>query len=53
MRTGKAEEENEAFITEASVRVIEVDKDKRRVFASWNHNAPPWIHESVVTKWTS
>ena len=32
---------------------MQANQHDLRVFASWNHNAPPWIHESVVTKWTS
>jgi hypothetical protein len=34
-----------------SVRVFEVDQEKRRVFASWNGNAPHWIYERAVTKY--
>ncbi len=34
-----------------SVRVIEVDQEKRRVFASWNGNAPNWIYERQATKY--
>lgn len=34
-----------------SVRVIEVDQEKRRVFASWNGNQPQWIYERAVTKY--
>lgn len=34
-----------------SVRVIEVDQEKRRVFASWNRNQPQWIYERAVTKY--
>lgn len=33
------------------VHVYEIDQEKRRVFASWNYNAPHWIPESVVTKY--
>lgn len=33
------------------VRVIEVDKERRRVFASWNGNQPQWMYERAVTKY--
>jgi hypothetical protein len=26
------------------VRVVEVDLEKRRVLASWNHNSPRWMY---------
>lgn len=34
-----------------TVKVIEVDQEKRRVFASWNGNQPQWIYERAVTKY--
>lgn len=34
-----------------AVKVIEVDQEKRRVFASWNGNAPKWIYERQATKY--
>ena len=33
------------------VRIMEVDKEKRRVFASWNSNDPEWMGEEIITKY--
>lgn len=33
------------------VQVIEVDKERRRVFARWNGNPPEWMRESRITKY--
>jgi hypothetical protein len=34
-----------------TVKVIEVDAEKRRVLASWNANPAKWISEKNVTKY--
>lgn len=34
-----------------SVRVLEVDTERRRVVASWNTNAPRTFYERDVAKW--
>lgn len=33
------------------VKVLEIDLDKRRIFASWNSNTPEWFYERSVEKW--
>ena len=33
-----------------SVKVLEVDAEKRMIFASWNCNAATWIPEGRATK---
>lgn len=33
------------------VHIKKVDTERRRVFASWNYNAPRWIPERRVTKY--
>lgn len=32
------------------VIVKEVDAEKRRIFASWNYNAPHWMYERTTDK---
>ena len=34
-----------------SVRVMEVDTERRRVVASWNTNSPRTFYERDVTRW--
>lgn len=34
-----------------SVTVKEINLEKRRVFASWNYNAPQWFTERQVARW--
>lgn len=33
------------------VRVVEVDTEKRRVLASWNHNKAEWMNERRITRY--
>lgn len=33
------------------VEIVEVDLQKRRVLASWNHNPVRWFFEKDATKW--
>ena len=32
------------------VRVIEVDKENQRIFASWNYNAPRWMSRRAIER---
>ncbi len=34
-----------------SIRVVEIDREQRRVLMSWNSNSPHWVGEKEVTKW--
>lgn len=34
-----------------SVRIIEIDEENEKVFASWNGNPPEWYHKYTWSKW--
>lgn len=33
------------------IRVVEIDREKGRVLASWNSNKPQWFGRTEVSKW--
>jgi hypothetical protein len=34
-----------------SIKVVEIDADKRRVLMSWNGNPAKWVGEKEVSSW--